>query len=82
MSGVLKVQFFLPKFLAACTVLGVYCAMAQWPEVCLCLVLEDLSDHTVYMYILSGVYCATAQWFEVCLCVCCRFEPLPAELPW
>ena len=30
------------------------------------------------------VYCAIAQWFEVCLCVvlCCRYEPLPVELPW
>ena len=33
---------------------------------------------------LVRVLCTIAQWFEVCLCVvlCCRFEPLPAELPW
>ena len=32
----------------------------------------------------NTIYCAIAQWFEVCLCLvlCCRFEPLPAELPW
>ena len=28
------------------------------------------------------VHCAIAQWFEVCLVLCCRFELLPAELPW
>ena len=40
-------------------------------RVCL-VVFEDLLSQTV------------AQWFEVCLCLvlCCRFESVPAELPW
>ena len=28
-----------------------------------------------------NVHGAIAQWFEVCLVLCCRFEPLPVELP-
>ena len=36
----------------------------------------------VCSYILSESYCAIAQWFEVCLVLCCRFEPLLAELHW